>query len=82
METKLLFSSQPVYSFSGKTKEPKGLTDVPGPGNYKKINKHITIFYVTVEDAISNTTLSPSPQWITQKVFLNKIFYMKMHLEF
>lgn len=31
----MLYSTQPVYSFSGKNKDPKNWTEVPGPGNYQ-----------------------------------------------
>ena len=30
----MLYSTQPVYSFSGKNKDPKNWTEIPGPGNY------------------------------------------------
>lgn len=40
MEGKHVYSTQPVYSFSGKAKEPKSCTEVPGPGNYN----HSTMF--------------------------------------
>jgi hypothetical protein len=30
----IAYPAQPVYSFPGKSKDPKNCTDVPGPGNY------------------------------------------------